>query len=131
MSNEKYLKPVKTKEEAQAKGRIGGIKSGIAKRKKKLMTDIYLEFLAKKFKIEVNGKYKSMTGHQIIEMVIGKVMSRGDSSSVSLMKEIREATEGTKLHVDFNDNIDDMREALIDELKKANGHDKKPVVKKS
>lgn len=95
----KNLKPVKTTEEAKARGKQGGIKSGQVKREKKLISQIYAEFLIKKHKLDKGD----ITGEEFLEKVILKIMSRGDSSSVSMMKEIREATEGNKV-VDININ---------------------------
>lgn len=43
MANEQNLKPVQTKSEARERGRSGGIKSGEARREKKLIKDRILE----------------------------------------------------------------------------------------
>lgn len=46
MANEQNLKPVKTKSEARAKGRAGGIKSGEARRKRKTLKEELLLLLS-------------------------------------------------------------------------------------
>ncbi len=88
MANEKNLKPhiIKSAKKAREMGKVGGIKSGIAKRKKKLLTEIYKEFIQK------NGK--------TIDEAILKAIKRGDNSSISALREIRQATEGDKIKVD-------------------------------
>jgi hypothetical protein len=102
------LKPIKTlsKEEAMKRGKAGGKKSVKARREKKLMTQIYAEFLAKKHDvINKNGIKEKVDGDVLLARVMSKVLSRGDSSAVSLMKEIREATEGNKLDLSGSGNF--------------------------
>lgn len=91
------LKPVRTKEEAKERGANGGKKSGEARRKKKLMSQIYAEFLTEKFAVNVDGKKQDMTGEKLINSVVKKVLISGGAPAVSLMKEMREATEGGKI----------------------------------
>lgn len=81
--------------------RKGGIASGKARREKKMMSRIYADFLAKKHKVVgKDGITKEMEGDELLSSVMSKILSRGDSSSVSLMREIREATEGTNIKMD-------------------------------
>jgi hypothetical protein len=101
MSGKDNLKPIKTVDEAREKGRRGGIKSGKARREKKLMSEIYAEFLAKEHDIvDATGKKKKLIGHELVNRVMNKVISRADSASVGLLKEIREGTEGRNVHHD-------------------------------
>jgi len=89
---------LKPKTSAKARGKLGGIKSGKVKREKKLMSQIYAEFLAKEHDvITSDGKKKPVSGSEMVSTVMRKVLSRGDSASVSLMKEVREGTEGSKV----------------------------------
>ena len=102
MGNEKNLVPnsERTPEELKEMTRLGGIASGKARRKKKLMKEIYAEFLAQEHKIEdESGVEKKISGSELLGRVMSKVLSRGDSASVSLMKEIREATSGTDINL--------------------------------
>ena len=111
MSNTKNLKPIKTVEEAREKGRRGGIQSGIAKRKKRIMSDLYREFLESEY------------GDAILP-AMSKVVKRGDNSFVSLCREVRETTEGSKVKVNIETDMESLRTNLIETLKKLNGDDK-------
>ena len=70
--------------------------------KKKLMSQIYAEFLEKKYSIKVGNKTKKITGADLCNEAMKKIIARGDSSSVSLLKELREGTEGTKMQMTGN-----------------------------
>ena len=98
--NDHNLNPVKSKKEARERGRKGGIRSGEVKREKKLMSQIYGEFLAERFKVRVDGKDHEITGADLVGRVVKTVLNEGGSPAVSLMKEIREATEGSKVKVE-------------------------------
>jgi hypothetical protein len=103
MANKDNLDPVRDTETAKARGKQGGIKSGEVRREKKMMSQIYAEFLEKEHDVvSKDGIKKSMSGHQLLSSVMSKVLSRGDSAAVSLMKEIREATEGNNINIDTN-----------------------------
>jgi len=91
----------RSKEEAKELGRAGGVKSGEVRRHKKLMSTIYAEFLAKKHKVKLEDETeKEVDGAELMEIVSRNILERADSASVSLMKEIREATEGSKITLD-------------------------------
>lgn len=90
MVNKQNLQPVRTKEEARERGRNGGIKSGQARREKKLLSEFYGEVLADLYKVDAR---KGDSAKNIIK----KILARGDSASVSMLKEMREATEGSKV----------------------------------
>lgn len=93
------LQPPKTKEEARKRGRNGGIKSGIAKRQKKLMSQVYIKAMAERYKVNLNGETKDIDWDEFLTIVIRDIMMKKDSCSVSLMKEIREATEGSNIKI--------------------------------
>ncbi len=78
-----------TVDSAREKGRKGGIKSAIVKREKKLLSQVYADMLAGENGIAGNGL--------TLEAVVSAILARCDSSSVSMLKEIREATEGSRL----------------------------------
>jgi hypothetical protein len=84
--------------------------------KKKLMSQIYAEFLEKKYKLKKEGDIKEITGDELVQESMKKIIARGDSSSVSLTREIREGTEGTKLKLDgavaVNNEMDTTEERL-------------------
>lgn len=67
--------------------------------KKKLMSQIYAEFLEKEYDVRTGDKTKKMSGADLCNEAMKKIIARGDSSTVSLMKELREGTEGNKLQL--------------------------------
>ena len=94
------LDPIHSKDVARERGAKGGRASGVAKREKKLMSQIYGNFLAEKHKVKIEGAEKEVTGEQYLAAVMNKVFGAGGAPAVSLMKEIREATEGQKMVVE-------------------------------
>lgn len=98
MSWKDNLRPLTT-ELAREIGAKGGKRAAESKRKKKLMSQIYGEFLAEKFAVTVDGTKQDMTGEKLVNSVVKKVLIGGGASAVSLMKEIREATEGSKVAI--------------------------------
>jgi len=80
-----------TVDTAREKGRKGGIKAAIAKREKKLLSQVYADMLA--------GEYGLAAAGLTLEAVVAAILARCDSSSVSMLKEIREATEGGKVAI--------------------------------
>ena len=95
------LDPIHSTEVARERGAKGGRASGISKREKKLMSQIYGEFLAEKFDIVTEeGEAKTLEGGELVSKVVKTVLLAGGSAAVSLMKEIREATEGSKIQLD-------------------------------
>ena len=100
-NGEENLKPFQTVEEAREKGRNGGIASGKARKKKKLMSQLYTDFLIKEHDITTkDGETRKIKGTELLAEVMKKVLAKGDSPAVRLMKEIREATEGSKVKLE-------------------------------
>ena len=89
MANVQNLIPIKTltKDEAKKRGTAGGIASGKAKKEKKLMSQIYADILA-----EQTGQKKGLD----LKAVVKNILQEGGASAVSMIKYIREATEGSK-----------------------------------
>lgn len=98
------LKAPLSPEEARRFGSMGGKKSGEVRREKKLLSAMYADILAKGFAID--GERLSL------DDVVSAIVSRNDSASVSMLKEIREATEGSKL--DVNNTITPVKFELVD-----------------
>lgn len=99
-----------TPEKAREIGARGGIRSGEVKREKKRMSQIYADFLMGKHKVTINDTECVLEGPELLAEVMKIVLSRGDSASVSLLKELREATDpilgesqDTKLTIDFKE----------------------------
>lgn len=103
------LKPLTT-EKAREIGREGGKASVKARREKKLMSQIFAEFLEREHEFEIKkGKTKvreSMSGSELVNKAMSHVINRNDAASVSLMKVIAEVTEGAKLKVSPDENTD-------------------------
>ena len=76
----------------------GAIASHKVQKEKKLLSHLYAEFLAKEHEVDIDGIPTKISGMELVNQVAMKVLSKGDSSSVSMLKEIREATEGSKVH---------------------------------
>jgi hypothetical protein len=92
MANEQNLKRLTTKK-AREIGKLGGVASGEAKRKKKLMSQIYADILVK----------NSGSIDNAIKSILGDSRVMAQSAKVNLLKEIRESTEPPpKKRVDFN-----------------------------
>jgi DNA integrity scanning protein DisA with diadenylate cyclase activity len=91
------MRPPRTKAEAKARGAKGGKASGVARREKKLMSQIYAEFLAEKFNVKTEHGPRFTTGEKLVNQVVKQVLIAGGPGAVSLMREIREATEGSKI----------------------------------
>lgn len=99
----KNLKPFNTLTEEEQKeiARKGGKASVKSRREKKRMSQIYATFLEKEHEITIeDGKKIKITGDKFVAAVMTKILNRGDGSSVSLIKELREGIEGNKLSFD-------------------------------
>jgi hypothetical protein len=68
--------------------------------KKKLMSQIYAEFPEKEYNVRQGDKERKLTGAELVNECMKKIIARGDSSSVSLMTEIRKAMEGDKVNLE-------------------------------
>lgn len=87
----------RSKKEASELGRKGGIASGKARREKKRLSTIYGEMLAGKYEVTINGEKQKLDGAELVRFIMRDVLMRRDSASVSLLKEMREALEGSKV----------------------------------
>ena len=106
MANEQNLKPF-TKENAkemQLKG-AGKRKENTEKRTVPVYFDSCVkdktaaEFLEKEYNVKTTDGTKKISGSELVNEAMKKIMARGDSSTVSLMKELREGTEGSKINL--------------------------------
>ena len=82
------LSVIRDTETAKARGKLGGVKSGEAKRKAKMIREIYAEFLLKKYEVVIDGKKKNLTGSDICLESLPKIMLKADASSATLLKDI-------------------------------------------
>lgn len=98
----------RTEQEQREIARQGGIRSGEVRKEKKRMSQIYADFLMKEHDIkDIDGNVTRMTGAKIVNTVMKEVLTRNDSASVSLIREMREGTEGAKVKVNI-DNLEDV-----------------------
>ena len=67
--------------------------------RKKLMSQIYAEFLEKEYNVRQGDKERKLTGAELVNECMKKIIARGDSASVSLMREVRETIEGQKINL--------------------------------
>ena len=67
--------------------------------KKKLMSQIYAEFLEKEYNVRQGDKERKLTGAELVNECMKKIIARGDSASVYLMREVRETIEGQKINL--------------------------------
>lgn len=106
MADENYqnLIPVskRTSDELRAMTQKGGKASGKARREKAVISAMYARFLAKKTKIDIDGKLA--TGEKLFEKAVLSIIDKGsDRAKVALMKEMREALEGSKVAITNQD----------------------------
>ena len=96
--NDENLKPC-TKENARERQLKSAEKRKENNAKKKLMSQIYAEFLEREYSVKVAEGTKKITGAELVNEAMKKIIARGDSSSVALMREIRETLEGQKINL--------------------------------
>ena len=96
MSNENNLR-TPTSKEAKEMQKKSAEKRKENNAKKKLMSQIYAEFLEREYEVKAGEGKRKISGAELVNEVMRKVLARSDSSSVSLMREIREGTEGSKV----------------------------------
>jgi len=99
--NDENLKPC-TKENARERQLKSAEKRKENNAKKKLMSQIYAEFLEREYSVKVAEGTKKISGAELVNEAMKKIIARGDSSSVSLLREVREGTEGSKINLSGN-----------------------------
>jgi hypothetical protein len=110
--NPKNLIPnsARTPEELKKMTRKGGKASGKVRREKKLMSQIYADVLADQSGIKKGGGIRA-----VIAEIMNSTDPRAKSAKVSLIKELREGTEGSKVKTEtvLTINADDEKVAAI------------------
>jgi hypothetical protein len=99
--NDENLKPC-TKENARERQIKSAEKRKENNAKKKLMSQIYAEFLEKEYNVRQGDKERKLTGSELVNECMKKIIATGGSPAVSLLKELREATEGQKINLTGN-----------------------------
>lgn len=90
------LKPF-TSENAKEMQLRGAKKRKRNREKKILMSQIYADFLAKKYNIKTEKGTKKITGAELVNESMKKIIASGGSPAISMMKEMREAIDGIKV----------------------------------
>jgi len=98
VGNPSKLKPC-TPENARERQLKGAAKRKENHAKKVLMSQIYADFLRKKYNVKVGDGVKQITGSELVNECMKKIIATGGSPAVSLLKELREATEGQKINL--------------------------------
>ena len=78
----------RTPEERKKIARLGGKRSGEVRREKKLLSQVYADMLSEKY-----GKGEKGVD---LQSVVKGILADGGAPAVSMLREIREATEGSK-----------------------------------
>ena len=91
-----------THEEAVAMGHKGGTNRGKNIARRKLMSEIYADFLTSEFDINAGGSKRRITGAEFVNETMKRIIARGDRASVSLLRELREGTEGNKVNTEMS-----------------------------
>ena len=98
MSNENNLR-TPTSKEAKEMQKKSAEKRKENNAKKKLMSQIYAEFLEREYEVKAGEGKRKLSGAELVNEVMRKVLARSDSSSVSLMREIRSCLEGENINL--------------------------------
>lgn len=114
--NKQNLIPASERDPEQVKelGRQGGVASGKARREKKIMAQTYAEFLNKKHKLKINGQVQEVDGWDLVHHAIKEGFKKNPTS---MLKELREATDGINMNLNGDLNVgDDTALSKLDEL---------------
>ena len=99
MSNENNLR-TPTSEEAKEMQKKSAEKRKENNAKRKMLSELYADFLEEEFEIKEGEKgTRKISGAEYCKLIAKKVLNRGDSSSVAMLREVREATEGQKVNI--------------------------------
>ena len=101
-----------TSDNAKEMQRKGAEKRKENNAKKKLMSQIYAEFLEREYNVRQGDKERKLTGAELVNECMKKVMARSDASSVSLMREIRSCLDGENIKIsgDINTRLQSTEE---------------------
>lgn len=111
MGSPQNMRPVKTKEEAKERGRNGGIASGIARREKKILTEIILRKLAE----------KSASGQTRGEDIIDAMLLEAAKGNVKAFTALSDRAEGKPIQqVQVEGNVA-VAQALLAARKRTDG----------
>lgn len=90
--NEQNLRPC-TPENARARQLKSAEKRKENTQKRQFLSEMYADFLSEKFDVKVDGTKTKITGAELCKMTAKQVLNKGGQASVSMLTEIRKATE--------------------------------------
>lgn len=90
--NEQNLRPC-TPENARERQLKGAQKRKENTQKRQFLSEMYADFLSEKFDVKVDGAKTKITGAELCKMTAKQVLNKGGQASVSMLTEIRKATE--------------------------------------
>lgn len=96
--NEQNLKPC-TPENARERQLKSAEKRKENNAKRKLLSELYADFLEEEFEIKEGEIKRKISGAEYCKLIAKKVLNRADASSVSMLGEIRKATEGDAIKI--------------------------------
>ena len=120
------LKPFNTMtvEEQREIQSAGGKKSVEVRKEKKLMSQILADYLQKEHEVVLRDDEgavidrEKISADELIQRTITAIINRGDPASVSMMKELREATEGKNVNISATIETADITAGMTIEQKK-------------
>ena len=98
MAGKDNLTPFKI-DNAKEMQRKGAEKRKENNAKKKLMSQIYAEFLEREYEVKAGEGKRKLSGAELVNEVMRKVLARSDSSSVSLIRELRSCLDGENINL--------------------------------
>jgi hypothetical protein len=85
--------------------------------KKVLMSQIYADFLAREYDVKVGEGKRKISGSELVNEAMKKILVRGDNSTIALMKEVRETLEGQKINISGDIKTDVNMQSTEERLK--------------
>lgn len=113
MANEQNLKPVRTKEEARARGRNGGIASGKARAKKKTCAEIAMRVINSELDPKTRATVEKVTGQlgddesTLYAAALAQMVAKAVKGDVRAFREIQnviDRAEGGFAHQEREDD---------------------------
>lgn len=114
--NDKNLKPC-TPENARERQKKSAEKRKENHAKKVLMSQIYADFLEREYDVKVGEGKRKISGSELVNEAMKKILVRGDNSTIALMKEVRETLEGQKISISGDIKTDVNMQSTEERLK--------------
>lgn len=106
-----------TSDNAKEMQRKGAQKRKENHAKKVLMSQIYADFLEREYDVKVGEGKRKISGSELVNEAMKKILVRGDNSTIALMKEVRETLEGQKINISGDIKTDVNMQSTEERLK--------------